>query len=77
MTITITPEMLCDLCGGKFTLKACEAICNYFDEGCEDACPRIGDIYVSFEEIPQNWLEEENEDDLIAVLDNGNALIAL
>ena len=28
MKITITAMMLCDLLGGKFTLEACEALCD-------------------------------------------------
>lgn len=76
MTIKITAAMLCDLCGGKFTLEACEAIENYFEEcGCNEAV-YIGDICVSFGEIPQEWEDDYDEDNLIAVLDNGNVLIA-
>lgn len=32
MKITITAMMLCDLCGGKFTLEACEKLCELYEE---------------------------------------------
>jgi len=78
MKITITPMMLCDLCGGKFTLEACEALCDWYDEMlCGDPfAPAIGDICVSFSEIPADDVEIDY-DNLIATLNNGNALIAL
>lgn len=74
MRITVTPEMLCTLCGGKFTLEACNAICELFEE-CGEA-PMIGDICVSYGEIPADWTDEYDDDNLIATLDNGNVLIA-
>lgn len=77
MKITITPMMLCDLCGGKFTLEACEALCDWFEEiGDRDFAPSIGDICVSFSEIPADDVEIDY-DNLITTLNNGNALIAL
>lgn len=77
INIKITAMMLCDLCGGKFTLEACEAICDFFEEcGCAEPCS-IGDICISFSEVPADWTDEYNEDNTIAVLDNGNVLITL
>ena len=75
MKITITAMMLCDLCGGKFTLEACEALCNYFEEHAPDAAPHIGDIACSYSEVSADWVEDD--DRVITMLDNGNALIAL
>ena len=78
MKITITPMMLCDLLGGKFTCEACEALCNYFEETAgNDFAPHIGDIAVSYSEISADWLEEDDEEKVIARLENGNVLIAL
>lgn len=77
MKITITAHMLCDLCGGKFTLEACEALCSWFDEIADrDFAPAIGDICVSYSELSADWLEEDDEEKIIARLNNGNVLIA-
>ena len=78
MKITITAMMLCDLCGGKFTLEACEALCDWFEETADrDFAPAIGDICVSYTEIDADCVEEDDEERVIARLNNGNALIAL
>lgn len=77
MKITIIPMMLCDLCGGKFTLEACEALCDWFEEiGDRDFAPTIGDICVSYSEIPADDAEEES-DNVVATLNNGNVVIAM
>lgn len=78
MKITITAMMLCDLCGGKFTLEACEALCDWFEETADrDFAPRIGDICVSYTEIGADDIEEDDEERVIARLNNGNVLMAL
>lgn len=78
MKITITPMMLCDLLGGKFTCEACEALCDWFDETASaDFAPAIGDIACSYSEVKADWLEEDDEEKVIARLENGNVLIAL
>lgn len=77
MKITITPMMLCDLCGGKFTTEACEALCDWFDQTAgRDFAPAIGDICVSYSELDASWVEEDDEEKIIARLNNGNVLIA-
>ena len=78
MKITITAIMLCDLLGGKFTLEACEALCNWFEDVADNSfAPAIGDIACSYSEIPADYMDEEDEKSIIARLDNGNVLIAL
>lgn len=78
MKITITAMMLCDLCGGKFTLEACEALCDWFEDYADrDFAPAIGDICVSYSEVNAEDLDEEDEGKVIAHLKNGNALLAL
>lgn len=78
MKITITAIMLCDLLGGKFTLEACEALCNWFEDVADNSfAPAIGDIACSYSEIPADYMDEEDEKSVIARLDNGNVLIAL
>lgn len=75
INLTVTSTTLCDLLGGAFTYDACEAICEYLNEcGCDDPLT-IGDISISFSEIPQDWVEDEDSDRVIKILDNGNALI--
>ena len=78
MKITITAMMLYDLCGGKFTLEACEALCDWFAETTDrDFAPAIGDICVSYTEIAVDDIEEDDEDRIIARLHNGNVVLAL
>lgn len=78
MKITITAHMLCELCGGKFTLEACEALCDWFAEICDDSfAPYVGDICVSYSEIGADAIDEVDEERIIAHLDNGNVLLAL
>ena len=72
MKITITPEMLYELTGGKFTHKACEAICAYYEEFASETAPAIGDIMCYFVEMAVEDMEED--DCAIAVLPNGNAV---
>ena len=78
MKITSTSMMLCDLLGGKFTCEACEALCNWLDETAPaDFAPAIGDLACSYSEIDADDLEEDDEEKVIARLENGNVLIAL
>ena len=78
MKITITAHMLCDLCGGKFTLEACEALCDWFEDIADcDFAPAIGDICVSYTEIDADSIDEDDEESVIAHLENGNVLLAL
>ena len=78
MKITITSMMLCELCGGKFTLEACEALCDWFEEtGDCDFAPAIGDICVSYSELRAEDIDEDDEEKIIAHLDNGNVLLAM
>lgn len=78
MKITITAMMLCDLCGGKFTLEACEALCDWFEETADyDFAPYIGDICVKYTEVGADDIEEDDEERVIARLNNGNVLMAL
>lgn len=78
MKITITAMMLCDLLGGKFTLEACEALCDYFEDvATNDFAPAIGDIACSYSEMPADYVNEDDEENIIAQLDNGNVLISL
>ena len=78
MKITITSMMLCELCGGKFTLEACEALCDWFEEIADrDFAPGIGDICISYSEIGADAIDEDDEERVIAHLDNGNVLLAM
>lgn len=75
MKIEIGASILCDLLGGHFTFEACEAICELFEEDGADSAPCIGDIAISFREIPADWTDEYNEENLLVKLDNGNVVI--
>ena len=78
MKITITAAMLCDLLGGKFTYEACEALCDWFEDVADSSfAPAIGDIACSFSEMPADFMDEDDEENVIARLDNGNVLVTL
>ena len=78
MKITITAHMLCNLCEGKFTLEACEALCDWLEEiGDRDFAPTIGDICISYSELRAEDIDEDDEEHIIAHLDNGNVLLAM
>lgn len=78
MKITITAHMLCNLCEGKFTLEACEALCDWFEEiGDRDFAPAIGDVCISYSELRAEDIDEDDEERIIAHLDNGNVLLAM
>lgn len=77
MKITITPEMLCELCSPTFTLEACEALCEWFEETAgADFAPHIGDICISYAELEAEDLDEDDEEKVVARLENDNVLIA-
>lgn len=78
MKITITSAMLCELCCGKFTYEACEALCDWFEQTADrDFAPAIGDICISYSELRAEDIDEDNKEKIIAHLNNGNVLIAL
>ena len=78
MKITITSMMLCELCGGKFTLEACEVLCDWFEQTADpNAAPYIGDICVSYSELRAEDIDEDDEEKIIAHLNNGNVLLAM
>lgn len=77
MKIMITPMMLCDMLGGRYTLEACEAICEYYelwDDG-EDT-PYIGDIAISFAELDAEDLDEDDENRIVKRLSKGRVLVS-
>lgn len=76
MKITVTAMTLCDLLGGKFTLEACEAMEEYFEE-CGDpaTAPHLGDLMVGFAEMAEKDMDEDDEERAIAHLNNGNVLV--
>lgn len=77
LNIAITSSMLCDLLQGQMSYCACDALVDWLEEAQEadrDFVPTIGDIAISYTEIPAENVEEG--DCVIAELNNGNALIA-
>lgn len=75
INIKVNASLLCDLLAPKFTYDACEAICEYLEEF-ESESFYLGDIAISFCEIDADEIEDYEEDSVIAVLKNGNAVIA-
>lgn len=77
MKIMITPMMLCDLLGGKFTLEACEAICEFYELwGDDEDVPYIGDIAIYFAELEEGDIDEDDEDRVIQRLSKGRVLVS-
>ena len=76
INLTVTSTTLCDLLEGKFTYEGCEALCQYLDDCGVTEPMRLGDIAISFSEVPASWANEYNEEDIIAHLENGNILVA-
>lgn len=74
INIKVDENLLCELCAPKFTLEACEAIINYLNEMDPNDSFYVGDICISFSEIPSDWAADE--DTIIATLNNGNVVIA-
>ena len=77
MKIMITPMMLCDMLGGRYTLEACEAICEYYElwDDCENT-PYIGDIAISFAELDAEDIDEDDKDRIIKHLSKGRVLVS-
>lgn len=76
LNISITAAMLCDLLDGHMTYTACEALADYLSELQEyqrDFIPTIGDIAISYSEVPADNVEEG--DIVLCELDNGNVII--
>lgn len=75
MTISITANTLCDLCKGHFTYEGAEALCNFCEEMSVNGVT-IGDLIITFAEVPADWEQEIDEESIIARLQNGNILIS-
>ena len=77
MKIIITPMMLCDLLGGRYSLEACEAICELYELwGDDEDVPYIGDIAISFAELEESDLDEDDEDRVVKQLSKGRVLVS-
>lgn len=79
MKISITSMTLAALLKDSFSYEACEEIERILEEE-EENCgrfykaPTLGDIVIRFCEIDESRAEEE-EDNILAYLPNGNVLI--
>ena len=77
MKILITPMMLCDLLGGRYSLEACEAICEFYDLwGDDENVPYIGDVAIAFAEVDEKDLDEDDEIRIIKRLSKGRVLVS-
>lgn len=77
MKIMITPMMLCDLLGGRYSLEACEAICEYYELwGDDENVPYIGDVAISFAELEEKDLDEDDESRVVQRLSKGRVLVS-
>lgn len=76
INVTITANVLCNLLNGRLSCEACEALCQYLDDYGITEPLRLGDIVISFSEVPANWADEYDEKNIIAHLKNGNIIVA-
>lgn len=77
INLKVTPTFLCDLLGGRMSYEACEAIVNYINDcGSESDSFYLGDIAISFAEMPADEIASDDES-IIAVLENGYVVVAL
>lgn len=77
INIKVTASFLFDLCEGKLTYEACEAIVDYLADCCgANESFYLADILISFAEVPANYRSDYPEDEIIAELRNGNIVVA-
>ena len=77
MKIMITPMMLCTMLGDRYSLEACEAICEYYELwGDDDDVPHIGDVAISFAEVEEKDLDEDDEIRIVKRLSKGRVLVS-
>lgn len=76
INIRITAETLTTLLAPRFTITACERICELLEEAGEAESWLLGDIAISFTEMPREWVDELDEDTAWWDLENGNILVA-
>ena len=79
MKISIQSMTLASLLSGYFSYEACEVIETRLEEleaDCGESyrVPTLGDIIVSFSEVKQDTVDEDDEN-IVAHLSNGNVLI--
>lgn len=76
INIKVTATTLAELLP-NFTYEACEALIDYFyDCGAENESFYLGDLAISFSEVPAGCEDEYEEERIIATLNNGNILVA-
>lgn len=75
INVMLSAGDLCGLMNGRFTHEACEAICQFMEDNDQPGPFRIGDIAISFCEVPASYESDYTEDEIIARLENGNILV--
>lgn len=73
INLRVSPDTLCTMLNGEFTLEACQAIDEFLEENSDEALTPM-DIRISFFEVPRKYSDDFNPDQLIAELNNGNNL---
>lgn len=76
INIRITAETLATLLAPKFTIAACERICELLEKADKAESWLLGDIAISFTEMPRKWADELDEETPWWDLENGNILVA-
>lgn len=75
MKLKVNAETLQILCAPFFTLEACRAIVDFFEETGDDGNFTAGDLCLSFSEIPAHWRDDYSENEVLTELSNGNILV--
>lgn len=76
INVRISASTLCDLLAPHFTYEACEKICEYLEECGFEKPLLLGDIAISFSEVPADYIDDYDDDNIIATLPNGNILVS-
>lgn len=77
INLKVSASTLCELMRGTFTLQACEALCELLEDCAPGDSFTVGDLAVSFSELPGDYITDYNEDETMIIhLDNGNILVA-
>lgn len=76
INVRISASTLCDLLAPRFTYEACEKICEYLEDCGVEQPLLLGDIVISFSEVPADYIDDYEEENIIATLRNGNILVS-
>lgn len=76
INVKVDASLLADLLKPNFTYEACEELIDFLNGFCgEDESWHLGDLAISFSEVPADYASDYKEDCIIAWLKNGNIIV--